>query len=119
MIVKEVNFNTPDRTALKTILENDIFNPIGIAVRTEISKRGEKAVCEDEMFIDSLEKKVDEFFIAASEKQTVISHLLPEKKYINRFYIFSIVIMPTGGVLLSFTAILGRDVDPAILHMVY
>ena len=113
MIVKERNFNNNLRKDFKNLIISDLFDKIGIALSV---KRKEVT---DEL-VEELTKRVDNYFYTLIASDTPLSCILPDTiKDARRFYIFAVRVMPTGGILITFVALLGDDVDPVELQLVY
>ena len=113
MIVKERNFNNNLRKDFKNLIISDLFDKIGIALS---AKRNDVT----EELVDEMAKRVDNYFYALVASDTPLSCILPDTiKDARRFYIFAVRVMPTGGILITFVALLGDDVDPVELQLVY
>ena len=113
MIVKERNFNNDVRRSFKNLIITDLFDKIGIALSV---KRKEVT---DEL-VEELTKRVDNYFYTLIASDTPLSCLLPDRlKDARDFYIFAVRVLPTGGILITFIALLGDDVDPVELQLVY
>ena len=118
MIVKERNWNTPDRELFKKAIIADLFDKVGIALKQRM-KKGEDISVNDKL-IDSMIKRVDDYFINLASASSFASLLLPDRlKDANRFYIFTITPIPSGALLLSFVAKLKGDIDPVVLDLIY
>lgn len=113
MIVKERNFNNGARKDFKNLIITDLFDKIGIALST---KRKEVT---DEL-VEEMTARVDSYFYTLTASDTPLSCLLPDRlKDARDFYIFAVRVLPTGGILITFIALLGDDVDPVELQLVY
>jgi len=116
MIVVERNFNNNVRKEFKNLIISDLFDKVGIALST---RRKSKEEITDE-FIDNLTNKVDNFFYTLVASDTPLGCLLPERiKDANKFYVFAIRVLPTGGVLITFVALLSDSAEPVELQLVY
>ena len=113
MIVKERNFNNSVRKDFKNLIITDLFDKIGIALSM---KRKEVT---DEL-VEEMTARVDSYFYTLTALGTPLSRLLPDRlKDARDFYIFAVRVLPTGGILITFIALLGDDVDPVELQLVY
>ena len=113
MIVKERNFNNNLRKDFKNLIISDLFDKIGIALS---AKRNEVT----EELVDEMAKRVDNYFYTLVASDTPSSRLLPDTiKDARRFYIFAVLVMRTGGILITFVALVGDDVDPVELQVGY
>ena len=113
MIVKERNFNNNLRKDFKNLIITDLFDKIGIALS---AKRNDV----NEELVDEMTSRVDSYFYTLTASDTPLSCLLPDRlKDARDFYIFAVRVMPTGGILITFIALLGDDVDPVELQLVY
>lgn len=118
MIVKEKNWNTKGREEFKNVLVSDLFDKIGVVLKHKV-KQGEQ-ISNDEALLDKMSQKVDDYFFNLVGSASVYSNLLPSRlKDANKFYIFTVTALSTGGVLLSFVAKLGGDIDPVVLDLIY
>ena len=116
MIVKERNFDSDLRKIFKDLIIRDLFDKVGIALST---KRASKEEITEE-FIENLSSKVDNFFYTLVASDTPIMHLLPKRlKDARDFYIFAVHVVPTGGILISFIALLSDSVEPVELQLIY
>lgn len=113
MIVKERNFNNNLRKDFKNLIISDLFDKIGIA----LSMKRKEVTAE---LVEEMTARVDSYFYALTASDTPLSCLLPDRlKDARDFYIFAVRVLPTGGILITFIALLGDDVDPVELQLVY
>lgn len=116
MIVKEKNWEKGNRAELKKVLVADLFNKIGVMLATKRKETGDVT----EEYADKINEIVDHYFYTLVGSTTPFSMMIPDKlKDANKFYIFTIVVLPTGGVLLNFIARLQGDLEPVVLDMIY
>ena len=113
MIVKERNFNNSIRRDFKNLIITDLFDKIGIA----LSMKRKEVTAE---LVEEMTARVDNYFYTLTASDTPLSCLLPDRlKDARDFYIFAVRVLPTGGILITFIALLGDDVDPVELQLVY
>lgn len=116
MIVKERNWNNQIRNEFKKLLVNDLFDKIGIALSTR-RRNGENISVE---LAEAMAQRVDDYFYTLVAADTPMSVMLPDRlKDAHKFYVFAIREVPTGAIILTFVALLGDDVEPAELQMIY
>lgn len=116
MIVKERNFNNSVRKDFKNLIINDLFDKIGIALSTKKTAREEIS----DSLIESMSDRVRDYFYTLVAANTPMSVILPERlRDSDKFYIFAVRVIPTGAILITFIALLGDDVDPVELQLIY
>lgn len=117
MIVIEKNWEGQLYKEFKNLIIADLFDKIGVAISTKLRKDFQEV---NDDYCDELSKKVDNYFYNLVASDTPLSALLPDRlKDSSRFYIFAIKILPTGGILLTFIALLDGKVEPCELQLMY
>ena len=117
MIVKEINWDGKLLTGFKKLLTQELFDKIGIAISTKWRNNPEQVT---EELLDEYDVTVKNYFAKHIATNTEYSVLLPAMlKDVEKFYIFGVHVLPTGGVLITFVAMLGGSVSPCELQIIY
>lgn len=117
MIVKEKNWDGELFNEFKNTLITNLFDKVGVAISTKCRNNLEGVT---EEFLDTYDTKVKSYFAEHIAKGTRYADLLPVRlKDVEKFYILGIHVLPTGGVLITFIALLGGRVEPCELQMMY
>ena len=117
MIVNEENWDGEQYTEFKDTIVRELFDKIGIALSTKLRTNVSEFT---EEYCDSMSEKVDSYFYKMKAKDGSMALLLPRRlRDCNKFYVFTIRGLSTGGILLTFVALLEGKVHPCELQMIY
>lgn len=116
MIVVEKNWEGEKVQRFKDKIVKELFNKIGTEVSSKYSNNRSGFIYDE---IIKLSKVVDNYFYNLVAESSFDGILPTTLKQANRFYIFNVTIVQTGGVLLTFIALLGEKVEPSELQMMY
>ena len=112
MIVRADNWHTKEHKRLEKDLV-DLFNEEAVRIRKALKEGAEEYTV----------LKAVHSYIHSTLKSYAVSNkyrILPDALYeLDHFYIFDVVVLPTGGILFSFIARVYGDYDPVRLDVIY
>lgn len=109
MIVKEKGWYTKHHQELKSLIEHELFD-----------KLAKKKILEDAISNRlAFQESVDKFFHVLVGGSNCYSHFFPPLMFANKFYIFNVVVLPSGAKLFQLTARFEGDSEPVILEAIY
>lgn len=109
MIVKEKGWYTKHHQELRDLIEHELFD-----------KLAKKKIINDEVSNRlAFQEDVDKFFHVLVFGSNCYSHFFPPFQFANRFYVFNVVILPSGARLFQLLMRLEGCSEPVILEAIY